>query len=133
MTPVPAFLEVEDVIELHRLELERFGGSDGIRDLAALESAVATPKASFGGEFLHADIFEMSGAYAFHIAQNQPFVDGNKRAGLLAALVFLEWNGHEAKDPASRLYEAMIAIAERRLDKKGLAALIRELAAPTTR
>lgn len=95
MKPAPEFLDVEDVIHLHRLELERFGGSDGIRDLAALESAVGTPQAAFGGAFLHADVFEMSAAYAFHIAQNQPFVDGNKRTGLLAALVFLEWNGYE--------------------------------------
>lgn len=130
MKAAPEFLGVEDVIHLHRLELERFGGSDGIRDLAALESAVGTPQAVFGGAFLHADVFEMSAAYAFHIAQNQPFVDGNKRTGLLAALVFLEWNGYEVKDPGMRLCDAMLAIAERLLDKKGLAALFKELAAP---
>lgn len=80
MTP-PEFLDVEDVVELHRLELEGFSGADGIRDLAGLESAVGMPRAAFGGEFLHADIFEMAAAYAFHIAQNQPFVNGNKRTG----------------------------------------------------
>jgi death-on-curing protein len=84
VTP-PEVLDVEDVIELHRHALERFGGATGIRDLAGLESAVGMPRATFGGEFLHSDIFEMAAAYAFHIAQNQPFVDGNKRAGLLSA------------------------------------------------
>jgi death-on-curing protein len=83
------FLTVEDVESLHDEQLARYGGSAGVRDRGALESAVATPQATFGGEHLHATVFEMAAAYAFHIAQNQPFVDGNKRAGLNAALVFL--------------------------------------------
>lgn len=66
--------------------------------------------------------------YAFHIAQNQPFVDGNKRTGLLAALVFLDLNGVVIADPEGRLYDAMIAVADRRLDKAGLAALLSDLA-----
>ncbi len=76
----------------------------------------------------------MAAAYAFHIAQNQPFVDGNKRTGLLAALVFLDLNGVVVPDREGRLYDAMIAIAERRVDKDGFAGLLRELAqdAPST-
>ena len=70
----------------------------------------------------------MAAAYAFHIAQNQPFVDGNKRTGLLAALVFLDLNGVAVPDPAGRLYDAMIAIAEHRMDKASLRALLSELA-----
>lgn len=130
MTSPPEFLDLEDVLDLHRQALERFGGTDGIRDLGALESAIGTPRTSFGGQFLHADVFEMGAAYAFHIAQSQAFLDGNKRTGLLAALVFLEWNGFDVTDPRCELYEAMIAIAERRLDKKALAELLRSLAAP---
>lgn len=64
----------------------------------------------------------------FHIAQNQPFLDGNKRTGLVAALVFLDLNGVTTLDPQEKLYDAMIAIAERRMDKDGLAELLRELA-----
>lgn len=82
-----------------------------------------------GGPFRFASV-RISAAYlpyAFHIAQNQPFVDGNKRTGLLAAIVFLDLNGIAIVDPEGRLYEAMIAIAERRLDKPGLAALLRDL------
>ncbi len=89
----PQFLTVEEVIKFHADQLRLYGGTDGIRDLGVLESAVATPKASFGGGFLHKDLFSMAAAYAFHIAENQPFLDGNKRTGLNAALSFLGLNG----------------------------------------
>lgn len=124
----PIFLDVEDVLLIHGEQLARYGGAAGIRDAALLESAVAMPRASAGGAFAHEDLFAMAAAYAFHIAQNQPFVDGNKRTGLLAAIVFLELNGQTVGDPEGRLYEAMIAIAERRYDKKSLGTLLRELA-----
>lgn len=99
----PAFLTVEDVLQLHDDQLERFGGSAGIRDRGVLESAVAVAKATFDGKLLHGDIFEMAAAYAFHIAENQPFLDGNKRSGLDAALVFLDVNGWLVLDPDERL------------------------------
>ena len=72
----------------------------------------------------------MAAAYAFHIAQNQPFVDGNKRTGLLSALVFLDLNGIGISDPEPLLYRAMIDIAERTMDKSGLADLLRRLSKP---
>lgn len=124
----PVFLTVDDVEAIHGESLVRFGGGSGIRDRGLLESAVATPQAGFGGDYLHATLFDMAAAYAFHIAENQPFADGNKRAGLGAALVFLLLNGVDVDDAEGRLYEAMIAIAGRTLDKVGLAALLRELA-----
>jgi len=127
----PLFLNVDDVEEIHAESLARFGGSHGIRDRGLLESAVATPQAGFGDEYLHATLFDMTAAYAFHIAQNQPFVDGNKRAALGAALVFLDLNGVKVDDPEGRLYDAMIAIATHELDKAGLAAVLRELAPPS--
>ena len=123
----PEFLDIDEVLLLHELQLARFGGGQGLRDRGALESAVSQPHATFGGEFVHRELFEMAAAYAFHIAQNQPFVDGNKRAGLLACLVFLDLNGVVIADPTERLYEAMLAIADRRLDKAGLASLLRDL------
>ena len=123
-----AFLTLEDVLHIHGEQLRCYGGSDGIRDQGLLESALAAPEASFGGNYLHRDLFEMAAAYAFHIAQNQPFIDGNKRTGLVAALVFLDLNDIGVQDPESRLYDAMIALAERWLDKEGLARLLRELA-----
>lgn len=127
MNGAPEFLEVEDVLDLHAQQLVIYGGGFGVRDQSLLESAVAMPKAGFGGQFVHGDLFEMAAAYAFHIAQNQPFIDGNKRTALLAALVFLDLNGVVIQDPQEVLYDAMIAIAERRLGKVELAKVLREL------
>lgn len=130
----PVFLDLDDVLLIHEEQLARYGGGAGIRDAGLLDSALGTPRATFGGDFVHEDLFAMAAAYAFHIAQNQPFVDGNKRTGLLAALVFLDLNGVVVPDREGRLYDAMIAIAERRVDKDGFAGLLRELAqdAPST-
>ena len=128
MSSEPDFLSLEEVLFLHEEQLARHGGAGGVRDLALLESAVAMPMATFDGQLVHHDVFAMAAAYAFHIAQNQPFMDGNKRTGLAAALVFLDLNGVEIRDPEGVLYGAMLDIAERRLDKDGLAAVLRSLA-----
>ncbi len=126
----PEFLDLEDVLLIHEEQLAKYGGAAGIRDRGLLESALAQPKATFGGDFVHADLFAMAAAYAFHIAENQPFLDGNKRTGVLAAVVFLELNGYIVVEPPSCFYEAMVALAERRLDKDGLAAMLREMSRP---
>jgi death-on-curing protein len=126
----PLFLSVDEVLDLHADQLRLFGGSDGLRDKGALDSAVATPASTFDGAFLHEDLFHMPAAYAFHIAENQPFIDGNKRTGLNAALVFLDINGWIVADPDERLYDAMLSIATGLLDKRGLARLLQELAVP---
>jgi len=89
------------------------------------------PQSSFGGEFVHTDVFEMAAAYAFHIAENQPFVDGNKRTALAAALVFLDWHEIEIEDPHEKLYSAMINVATKSLDKKGFAELFKQLTKST--
>ncbi len=121
----PEFLELDEVLALHERQIAEFGGSPGVRDRVLLESAVAMPRTTFGGHYVHETLFAMAAAYAFHIAENQPFVDGNKRTGLDAALVFLRLNGYRVVDSSGELYEAMIAVAERRLDKAGLAAMLR--------
>ena len=126
----PEFLDLSDVLQIHDLQIAEYGGGQGIRDQGALESAVSQPAARFGGDFLHRDLQEMPAAYAFHIAQNQPFIDGNKRTGLAAALVFLELNGFGMDDPDGRLETAMLDLAVRRMDKIGLAGLLRELSRP---
>jgi death-on-curing protein len=123
----PEFLSVDDVLEIHKKQLDLFGGIDGIRDIGLLESAVMTPQASFGGEYLHNGLFEMAASYAFHIAENQPFLDGNKRTALTAALVFLDINGIEIIDPNMRLYDAMISIANKEMDKNAMAELLAKL------
>ncbi len=121
------FLSLDDVLELHEMQLESYGGATGIRDRGLLESAVMMPQASFGGEFVHKGLFEMAAAYAFHIAENQPFVDGNKRTALASALVFLDWHDIEINDPNEDLYGAMIGLAQKTQDKVGLAALFQKL------
>ncbi len=75
------FLTLEDVLEIHALQLARYGGADGLRDPGLLESALAQPQASFGGDFVHESLFAMAAAYLFHIVSNHAFVDGNKRTG----------------------------------------------------
>lgn len=125
----PLFLTVEEVLTLHEDQLRLFGGAGGIRDRNALESAVLTPASTYDGAFLHDDLFHMAAAYAYHIAENQPFVDGNKRTALNAALVFLDMNGWIVSDPEMRLYQAMIDLSSRTLDKLGLGVLLRQLAA----
>jgi len=124
----PLFLTLAEVIDIHNDQIKRYGGAAGARDLGLLESAISVPQSGFGGQFLHSSLFEMAAAYAFHISENQPFVDGNKRTALAAALIFLEMNGILIKDPRDRLYDAMIKLATHRLGKKALAALLKELA-----
>ena len=121
------FLGVEDILTLHADQVELYGGEQGVRDLGLLESAAAQPRASFGGEFLHADIFEMAAAYHFHIVQNHPFLDGNKRTGLVTALVFLDLNNIEIEVPKGSLYDLTIAVATGQADKKEIAAFFRIL------
>ncbi len=123
----PNFLTVEEVLTIHDEQITEYGGIHGLRDSGLLESAVMMSQASFGGEYLHRDLFEMSAAYAYHISENQPFLDGNKRTALVSALVFLDINGIQILDEKMRLYNAMIAIANKKFGKTDLADLLKEL------
>ena len=93
--------------------------------MGLLESAVAQPRAAFGGEFLHADIFEMAAAYMFHIVQNHPFLDGNKRAGLVVALLFLDINDIEIEAPEGSPYGLTVAVATGNAGKPEIAEFFR--------
>src|SRR5260370_39008066 len=86
------FFTVEQVIEIHDAFLEDHGGLPGIRDKGLLISAVEMPRASMFGEYLHKTIYDKAAAYLFHIVQNHPFNDGNKRTGALTTILFLEVN-----------------------------------------
>ena len=100
MKSEPVFLTFAEIIEIHNCQIENFGGASGVRDMELLKSAIGMPSATFGGTFLHPTIYEMAAAYLFHLVENHPFVDGNKRVGAMAALVFLDMNGidFEASD-----------------------------------
>lgn len=126
----PDFLTLEEVLALHADQVREFGGADGIRNLEGLRSALGQPEATFAGEYLHEGVFEMAAAYAFHIAENQPFVDGNKRTALNAALNFLALNGFEVIDPEERLYPAMIELGVTENAKGSLARLFEQLSIP---
>jgi death-on-curing protein len=91
----PTFLTLDEVLEIHQEQIEKYGGSAGLRDAGALESAIATPMATFAEEYLHATIPAMAAAYLFHITRNHPFLDGNKRVGANAAITFLRMNDWE--------------------------------------
>jgi death-on-curing protein len=85
----PVFLTLDEVLALHEDQIRRYGGSPGLRDPGLLSSALGAVSATFGGRFLHLSLFEMAAAYLFYLAQNRPFVDGNKRTALASALTFL--------------------------------------------
>lgn len=125
MRPVE-FLSLAEVLEIHQDQIARYGGVPGTRDLNLLKSALAMPMATFGGDFLHADIFEMAAAYLFHLVQNHPFIDGNKRVGAMAAVVFLALNGCDFDAPPGVLYEFVIALARGERLKAEAAIFLRE-------
>lgn len=122
----PAFLSLDEMIDIHRDQIERYGGRDGIRDMALLQSAVAMPQTSFGGKYLHTDLFEMAAAYLFHIVRNHPFVDGNKRTGTVAALVFLALNGKEVRLTNTALVQTVLSVARGETGKSRIAEFLRK-------
>jgi death-on-curing protein len=122
----PRFLSREEIEHFHEESLEMFGGSAGLRDESGFLSAVEQPKNTF--YYGHGDVFDVAAAYAFHLAQSQCFIDGNKRTGMLSTVNFLDLNGIEATFDEMQLHDAMIGIAEHRLEKNDLAALLRQQA-----
>lgn len=119
------FLSVEDVLFLHADTIGIDGGSPGVRDHGLLDAAVAMPRQQFDGEYLHKEIAAMGAAYLFHIAQNHPFVDGNKRTAVLAALVFLRVNGVEILPAPQPLEVVTRQVAAGKLSKDALTQWLR--------
>jgi death-on-curing protein len=126
--PGPIFLSLAEVLEIHNDQIRRYGGREGIRDLELLQSALAVPSASFAGNFLHEDLPEMAAAYLFHVVRNHPFIDGNKRSGTVAALVFLLLNGCTFNAPENKLVETVVAVASGKMSKAELALFFRKWA-----
>lgn len=119
------FLTKDDVLAIHRNQIERYGGSMGLRDPALLESAIAMPDATFAENHLHADLYEMAAAYLFHITQNHPFIDGNKRVGIMAAIVFLAFNEIELIADEDELEMIVMKVASGNCDKDTIAKFFR--------
>jgi death-on-curing protein len=122
----PLFLRLHEIIEIHGDQITRYGGSHGIRDMSLLQSAVAAPMSSFGGQFLHADLFEMAAAYLYHLVKNHAFVDGNKRVGTVAALVFLELNGIEVDADETEFERLVLDVIENKSSKSHVAQFLRQ-------
>jgi death-on-curing protein len=122
--PEPEFLTPTIVEQLHADSLALFGGSAGIRDRGMVESALASARNTY--LYGHGDVFDIAASYAFHLAEAQAYLDGNKRTAVAAALTFLKGNGVELRLDNVIIYEAMIAIAEKRMTKDNLAAAFRK-------
>jgi death-on-curing protein len=125
-----AFLTLGEAVAIHRDQIERYGGSLGVRDWGLLRSAVAMPSATFGGQFLHTDVYEMAAAYLFHIVQNHPFIDGNKRVGAVAADVFLNLNGIQLTTGEDEYAELVLSTARGEMGKSAIAEFLRAHTAP---
>ena len=132
MKPI-AFLSVEDVLLLHNDTMSHEGGLSGIRDHGLLDAAVAMPRQQFGGEYLHPDVQAMAAAYLYHLAQNHPFHDGNKRVAVMAAYVFLEVNGWDLKVSPSELESVTRQVASGETKKDDLVEWMRQRARPRTK
>jgi len=118
--PTPKFLSLDEVLELHADQISSFGGTPGLRDEGLLESALAQPQATFGGQFLHPTISEQAAAYLYHIAMNHPFIDGNKRTAFAVMDTFLRLNGCALNLTDYRAYDLVMRVAGGTMTKEEL-------------
>lgn len=131
--PDPAYLSLDEVRLLHSLAVLEFGGDRAIRSIELLESALAQPRAMFAGAFLHERPFGMCAAYAFHLCQNHPFVDGNKRVAWAAMRTFALREGFQLRVPAAEAVQIMLRVATGAMQKDELASWIAQRAQPRPR
>ena len=115
------FLTLTDVLQIHNDQINRYGGSPGIREQNLLLSALAQASSTFSGEYLHTDIYQMAAAYLFHICNNHPFIDGNKRTAIVSTIVFLELNDVEVTADESNLEKVVFSISQGKMDKLSIA------------
>ncbi len=126
----PAFLTIDEVLAIHRDQISRYGGEEGVRDWGLLQSAIAMPAAAFGGQFLHGDLCEMAAACLYHLVQNHPFVDGNKRVGAVAAFVFLSLNDVRLTAEIDAYADVVLAVARGEMPKSAVAEFFRANTVP---
>ncbi len=124
------YLSLVEVLELHRRVVERTGGATGLRDLGSLQSALAQPRASFGGELLYPTLEEQAAALGYSLVLNHPFVDGNKRVGHAAMAVFLALNGRMLVGELDESEHAMLALAGGQLSREQLVEWVRRSSHP---
>ena len=129
--PEPIFLSKRMILSFHRVLLAEFGGTQGVRDETLLDSALETPRASYGGTYLHTSVHAQAAAYLFHLVQNHPFVDGNKRVAYAAMRVFLNINGYRLELTQQEKYRLVIAVAEGKMNKEDIASRLKEATTDT--
>ena len=130
MKPTPdncVHLTVEIVLEIHSEALTNFGGSSGIRDAELLASAVFAPQSTFGGKSPFANIIEVAAAYLFYLCRSHPFVDGNKRTAMAAAIVFLRLNGIMTRPDSEDWEKLVLDVAAGRIDRAQTTVRLRKL------
>ncbi|MBV6624803.1 MAG: type II toxin-antitoxin system death-on-curing family toxin [Rivularia sp. (in: Bacteria)] len=115
------FISLSEAIEIHLDQVASFGGTSGVRDEGLLESALAQPQATFSGKYLHATIYEQAAAYLYHIANNHPFIDGNKRTAFAVMDTFLRINGYILNTDNQETYILVLKVADGSFDKKEIA------------
>ena len=120
------YLTLNEVLDLYQQVMEQSGGAVGIRDLNALESAVAQPRMTLGGEELYPTVKEKASALGFSLVMNHPFVDGNKRTGAAAAELFVEMNGHDLNAIDSELEHLTMATARGEMSAEALSIWFRQ-------
>lgn len=116
----PNFITKSTVLSIHTRQIERFGGTPGVRDEGLLESALAQPQATFGGELLHPTIAAQAAAYLYHIAMNHPFIDGNKRSAFAVTDTFLRLNGFSLNLTDDRVYDLVMQVVQGMMTKEQL-------------
>lgn len=125
MNPQPKFLTREQVETLHKLQIDRFGGSHGLRDEGLLLSALAQPEGGYGDQYFHKDLYEMAAAYLFHLVKNHAFHDGNKRIAALTASVFLQVNGLKVMAQEDEFQKLVLDAAQSLVTKQQIAEFLR--------
>lgn len=120
----PRFLSISQVLDIHQDEINSFGGTFGVRDEGLLDSALAQPQATFGGELLHPTIGEQAAAYLYHLAMNHPFIDGNKRTAFAVMDTFITLNGYSLNLSEEQAYNLVIQVVQRQISKEELSAFM---------
>lgn len=109
------FLALEQILIIHEDQIDRYGGSHGLRDLALLESAIYRPQTTFSGQELYSTVFDKASALLHSLVMNHPFIDGNKRTGAVSMIIFLGLNGIELKTDQDKLIEVILQVENKTL------------------
>ncbi|MCT7972936.1 type II toxin-antitoxin system death-on-curing family toxin [Laspinema olomoucense] len=121
----PRLIQLSQVLDIHNRQINKFGGTSGIRDEGLLDSALAQPQATFGGQLLHPTLPEQAAAYLYHLAKNHPFVDGNKRTAFAVMDTFLRINRYRLDLSPDATYQMVLDVVGDKMSKEALSRRLR--------